>query len=89
MEFPKGFVWGAATSSFQIEGAWNADGKGPSVWDLTCHDTDQIHARHTGDVACDHYHKFRVASTALTETPRFSAICDEESPAETIFNISI
>ena len=58
MEFPKGFVWGAATSSFQIEGAWNADGKGPSVWDLACHDTNEIHAKHTGDVACDHYHRF-------------------------------
>ncbi len=56
--FPDGFVWGAATSAYQIEGAWNTDGKGPSVWDVTSHRSGQVYEGHTGDVACDHYHRY-------------------------------
>ncbi len=56
--FPPGFVWGAATASYQIEGAWDADGKGPSIWDHCTHHTRHVWERHTGDVACDHYHRW-------------------------------
>jgi len=74
MGFPKNFVWGAATSAYQIEGGWNADGKGPSNWDAFCHDrvpagsvgniAGQVFSpgnvvhNHTGDVSCDHYNRF-------------------------------
>lgn len=57
--FPRDFLWGAATSAYQIEGGWDADGKGPSIWDHFCHTPGHIHNNETGDVACDHYHRFR------------------------------
>ena len=55
--FPEGFLWGTATAAYQIEGAWNADGKGPSVWDTFSHMPGKIQGGDTGDVACDHYHR--------------------------------
>ncbi len=58
MSFPPDFVWGAATSAYQIEGGWDDDGKGPSVWDTSCRAPGVIYERHTGDVACDHYHRY-------------------------------
>ena len=60
MGFSKNFLWGTATSSFQIEGAWNEDGKGPSIWDDLTHERPGfIEDGGTGDTACDHYHRFR------------------------------
>jgi beta-glucosidase len=60
MPFPSTFLWGAATSSYQIEGAVREDGRGESVWDRFCHTLPPRIARgNTGDTACDHYHRFR------------------------------
>jgi beta-glucosidase len=58
-EFPKGFFWGTATSAYQIEGAWNEDGKGPSIWDTYAHTSGKIQNGDTGDVANDHYHRYK------------------------------
>jgi beta-glucosidase len=55
--FPSDFVWGAATSAYQIEGAWNENGKGDSIWDRFSHTPGRIARGHTGDAACDHYHR--------------------------------
>ena len=55
--FPDGFVWGAATSAYQIEGAWNEDGRGESIWDRFSHRSGTTRNGDTGDVACDHYHR--------------------------------
>jgi beta-glucosidase len=55
--FPKDFIWGAATAAYQIEGAWDEDGKGESIWDHFSHQPYRILNNHTGDIACDHYHK--------------------------------
>lgn len=57
--FPPDFIWGAATAAYQIEGAWDVDGKGPSVWDDMCHRGGKIKSGSTGDVACDHYHHWK------------------------------
>jgi beta-glucosidase len=58
LAFPPDFVWGAATSSYQIEGAWQADGKGESIWDRFSHTPGRIARGDTGDEACDHYHRY-------------------------------
>ena len=58
MGFQKDFVWGAATSSYQIEGAAFEDGKGLSIWDVYAHQPGKVFEGHNGDVACDHYHRF-------------------------------
>jgi len=59
IKFPDGFIWGAATASYQIEGAYNEDGRGESVWDRFSHTSGAVLNGDTGDVACDHYHLWR------------------------------
>ncbi|WP_030345898.1 GH1 family beta-glucosidase [Streptomyces sp. NRRL S-1022] len=56
--FPDGFVLGAATASYQIEGAVDEDGRGPSIWDTYSHTPGRVANGDTGDVACDHYHRY-------------------------------
>src|SRR5258707_12245781 len=56
--FPAGFAWGAATAAYQIEGAATEGGRGPSIWDTFAHTPGRTSRGETGDVACDHYHRW-------------------------------
>ncbi len=58
LHFPQDFIWGAATSAYQVEGAWKEDGKGLSIWDTFSHRKGKTHNGETGDVAADHYHRW-------------------------------
>lgn len=55
-----GFSWGAGSSAYQTEGAWNVDGKGVSIWDAFAHKKGKIYANDTGDSSCEGYYKFKV-----------------------------
>lgn len=66
-EFPKDFMWGSATASYQIEGAHDEDGKGESIWDRFSHTPGKILNNDTGDVACNHYHKYKEDVTLMKE----------------------
>lgn len=57
-KFPSNFIWGVATSAYQIEGAWNEEGRAPSIWDTFSHTPGKCFNNETGDVACDHYHRY-------------------------------
>jgi len=58
-QFSRNFLWGAATAAYQIEGAWNEDGKGESIWDRFAHTVGKVNGAFTGDVACDSYHRYK------------------------------
>jgi len=58
LTFPDGFVWGAATSAYQVEGATREDGRGESVWDTFCRETGRVRDGDTGETAADHYHRY-------------------------------
>jgi beta-glucosidase/6-phospho-beta-glucosidase/beta-galactosidase len=66
--FPAGLLRGAATAPYQIGGAWDEDGKGPSNWDWRAHHTGKTKGGATGDVAVDHYHRWRKAIPVVLET---------------------
>src|SRR6266516_2111349 len=57
--FPAGFLWGTATAAYQIEGAVSEDGRGPSIWDTFTHTPGKIRNDDNGDIANDHYHRYR------------------------------
>jgi beta-glucosidase len=57
--FPQNFIWGCSTSAYQFEGAWNEDGKDVSIWDTFTHIPGKIANDETGDVAIDHYHRYK------------------------------
>jgi len=59
MNFPENFTWGAASASYQLEGAARTDGRGDSVWDIFSRTAGNVVGGHTGDVACDHYHRYK------------------------------
>jgi beta-glucosidase len=65
--FPDGFLWGVATSAYQVEGSPHADGKGASIWDTFTHQPGRIDGGGTGDVACDHYRRWRYDVDLLAE----------------------
>lgn len=65
--FPPGFLWGAATASYQIEGAHTAGGRGESIWDRFSHTPGKTHNGDNGDVACDHYHRWRDDVTMMRD----------------------
>jgi beta-glucosidase len=75
--FPDGFLWGTATAAYQIEGAHREGGRGPSIWDTFSHTPGKTHEGHTGDIACDHYHRYRDDVALMAELGfgayRFSA----------------
>jgi beta-glucosidase len=58
-KFPQGFLWGSATAAYQVEGAYNEDGRGPSIWDTFSHTPGKTNNGDTGDVANDHYHRYK------------------------------
>jgi beta-glucosidase len=66
LAFPAGFVWGAATAAYQIEGAPDADGKGRSIWDTFSHTPGKVRGGDTGDIACDSYHRYREDADLLS-----------------------
>jgi beta-glucosidase len=67
MSFPKDFVWGAAAASYQVEGGAYDDGKGLSVWDMMCRQPGKIWERNTGDISCDHYHRYQEDARLMGE----------------------
>ncbi|XP_071507223.1 lactase/phlorizin hydrolase-like [Diadema antillarum] len=90
--FPDGFIWSSATSAYQIEGAWNADGKGESIWDNFTHEGGHVAYNQNGDVACDSYNKYRT-DVALMKAMglkyyRFSIAWSRVLPDGTINNIN-
>ncbi|MCP5100335.1 MAG: beta-glucosidase [Chloroflexi bacterium] len=76
IQFPDNFLWGAATASYQIEGAANEDGRGESIWDRFSHTPGKTQDGDTGDIACDHYHRWQddiqLMQTLGLQTYRFS-----------------
>jgi beta-glucosidase len=67
MSFPEDFVWGTAAASYQVEGGTYDDGKGLSVWDMMCHQPGTIWEGNTGDVSCDHYHRYQEDAQLMGE----------------------
>ncbi len=89
MIMKKDFIWGAASAAYQVEGAWNEDGKTPSIWDEFTHDKKAYRGQ-TGDLACDHYHRMEEDVALMSESGigsyRFSVSWPRVMPAEGVAN---
>src|SRR5207244_3503183 len=85
--FPKGFLWGMASAAYQVEGAWNTDGKGESNWDRFSHTVGKIKGAATADVSCDQYHRYKEDVAILKrlnqKSYRFSTSWSRIQPAGT------
>jgi beta-glucosidase len=85
MRFPDGFDWGVATASYQIEGAVHEGGRSPSIWDTYSHTPGKTANGETGDIACDHYHRYRYDVALMRELSarvyRFSVAWPRLQPA--------
>jgi len=85
--FPDGFLWGLATASYQVEGAWNEDGKGESIWDRFSHTVAKVKGGATGDIACDQYHLYpqdiAILKRLNQKSYRFSIAWSRIQPAGT------
>jgi beta-glucosidase len=85
LRFPSDFIWGVATSAFQIEGAADADGKGPSIWDTFSRHAPNIDDGSNGDVACEHYYRYRedvaLMASLGVDAYRFSMAWSRVQPA--------
>ncbi|XP_071507382.1 lactase/phlorizin hydrolase-like [Diadema antillarum] len=90
--FPEGFAWSSATSSYQIEGAWDAEGKGVNIWDTYTHEGGNVYNNDTGDVACNSYEKYAEDVAAMTAMGlkyyRFSISWARILPDGTINNVN-
>ncbi|MCL6444799.1 MAG: beta-glucosidase [Alicyclobacillus sp.] len=88
--FPNDFLWGTATASYQIEGAAWEDGRGESIWDRFCRTPGKVYQGHTGDVACDHYHRYesdvQMMADLGIQTYRFSVAWPRIFPERGRFN---
>jgi len=84
-EFPKGFLWGSATAAYQVEGAWNVDGRGESIWDRFAHTPGKVKNDANGDLACDSYHRYREDIALMRrlgmKTSRFSIAWPRVQPS--------
>lgn len=91
-QFPEQFLWGAATSAFQIEGATDAEGRGPSIWDDFCKQPGRIEDGSDGRVACDHFHRYREDVQILQDLGlnayRFSIAWSRVFPDGLVYNPS-
>src|SRR5579859_7543225 len=85
--FPDGFLWGTATAAFQVEGAWNEDGKGESIWDRFTHTPGKVKGGTNADVACDQYHLYaqdmKMAKQLNQKSYRFSISWPRIQPSGT------
>ncbi|CAH1801973.1 unnamed protein product [Owenia fusiformis] len=91
-KFPDDFIWSSATSSYQIEGAWDVDGKGESIWDRFVHTSGKVYNNDTGDVACESYYNYKTDVQLLKELGvshyRFSVSWPRVLPNGTINDIN-
>lgn len=90
MKFAPNFVFGTATSSYQIEGAHNEGGRTPSIWDAFCDEDGKVFEKHNGDIACDHYHRYEEDIQHIkrlgVDTYRFSIAWPRIFPQKGVYN---
>ncbi|MCA0989300.1 GH1 family beta-glucosidase [Guptibacillus algicola] len=90
MKFDKQFTFGTATSSYQIEGAYQEGGRTPSIWDMFCDIPGKVHEGHNGDVACDHYNRYeediQIIKDLGVDSYRFSIAWPRIFPAKGVYN---